>query len=290
MLRNLPHIIEYTLLRLVELKLCVLPRGVALLLGSAAGSLLYYLGVKRHVVRINFEHVGLWNPADARAIQKRLYRNMGRYMADFLRSSKKTPPYVVHNLERIEEHLSRGKGFIALLAHFGSWEILAHIYGSRYPLHVVARPMKNPFVEKWLWRRRAGTGSTPIYRKKALRQIFMLLRSNNIVAMLIDQYAGRDGTTAPFLGKPASTLRAPAGMLLKTECGILPTYALLRDDNVYEIVLQQARDLGVSRDNPEAFMDAYQAEHNRIISEWIRQHPDHYFGWFHKRFKKFASY
>ena len=81
-----------------------------------------------------------------------------------------------------------------------------------------------------------------------------------------------------------------AGIFHKTNCSVFLTYALMKDDNTYTIHVDEGRDLGVARSDKEAFVAAYQREHNDVISSWIRRYPEHYFGWFHRRFKGKIAY
>jgi len=272
-------------LRAAELAARLLPRRVTLAAGSALGSLMRVAGVYRRVVAANMAHVGLWGADEQKRIVRRLYRNMGRYMVDFLRAEPGRVPHDFTRPDFADRILARGKGVIAVIGHFGNWEVLATIFGTLVPsLHVVSMPMKNPLVENWLARKRARTGVTEISKNKAVRRILRALHDNSIVAVLIDQNARHQGTLVPFLGKPASTIRTVAGLLHKTDCAILLSYALLKDDGTYAVHVEEGRDLGVPRDDPEAFIDAYQREHNEVLSRWIQEHPDHWFGWFHRRY------
>jgi KDO2-lipid IV(A) lauroyltransferase len=285
------HVLEYLGLRLAELFMRLAPRHVGLWFGAMIGSLLYCAGVYRKVVERNFDHTALFDEQEKRKIIKRLYANMGRYGSDFLRAGRAPPPYTVENLNAVTNALSKGKGMIAVLAHFGNWELLASIFGSHFPdLNVLARPMHNPMVERWLFAKRKSARVTPIYASGALRKMVTVLSRNGIIAMLIDQYAGDQGTSVPFLGKPANTVRTAAGIFHKTGCGIVLPYALLLRDGSYRVVIEAAPNIAVSRDSKEAFITAIQKAHNDVLSRWILRYPDHYFGWFHRRFKDTVSY
>jgi KDO2-lipid IV(A) lauroyltransferase len=290
-MKRISHFIEYIGLRVIEILAGMLPRRVTLWLGGIAGLLLYHAGVYRKVVDRNFDYVGLFGDADRPRIIKNLYINMGKYAVELLRIGKKPPFFTVENIELIDAALARGKGVIAVLAHFGNWELLAAMFGSRYKeLNVFSGRLHNPLVEKWMLDKRKKTNVTLFYAAGALRKMLTVLRQNGILAMLIDQYAGDQGTTVPFLGKPAKTYRTMAGMLCKTDCGVVLPYALLQKNGSYRVVIEASPEIGVSRDNEEAFIAAAQKAHNDVISAWIMKYPEHYFGWFHRRFKDTISY
>lgn len=291
-MKFLSHVLEYCGLRAVEFLVCVMPRRCALAAGAAAGMLLFYAGVYRKVVERNFDHVGMLDGKERQKALRALYANIGRYGSDFLRAGRRRPPpCTVNNLDEVDKALARGKGMIAVLAHFGNWELLAAIFGSHFPdLNVLARPMHNPLVEKWLLAKRKRAKVTPIYASGALRKMLTVLNRNGIIAMLIDQYAADQGTSVLFLGKPANTVRTVAGLLHKTDCGIVLPFALLKPDGSYDIAIEAAPAIKVSRDNKDEFIAAVQTSHNDVLSRWIKQYPEHYFGWFHRRFKDTISY
>ena len=237
------------------------------------------------------EFVNIWTPEEQKTITKKLYRMIGRYAADFLRSSSSLPPHHIHDYELVQPLFDKGKGVIVLLGHFGNWELLADIFGEKIPgLSVVAKPMRNKLVDEWLARKRTGASVETIYSDQALRRIYEALKNNGMVAVLIDQNAGSQGTPALFLGKETSTVRTVAGLVHKTGCAVLPTYALLRDDNTYDVMIAVAPQPDIAGKSDSECIAAYQLQHNDILSGWIRQYPEHWFGWFHKRFRESIKY
>ena len=238
------------------------------------------------------EFVNLWPAEEQKNITIKLYRMMGRYAVDFLRGSARLPPHRVHNLELIQPLLDKGKGVIVLLGHFGNWELLADMFGGHFSglLNVVAKPMRNTLVDKWLARKRTAASVETIYVDQALRKIYQALKKDQLVALLIDQHPGSQGTMAAFLGKETSTIRTVAGLVHKTGCAVLPTYALLRDDNTYDVEISVAPQPVITGKTDEEAITALQTQHNDILSGWIRQYPEHWFGWFHKRFRESIQY
>lgn len=285
------HYAEYAALRVLQFIISITPRSPALKAGAFIGNCLYLSGAYRRIVKKNMEFTGLWSQEEMDTIIKKLYRTFGRYAVDFLRGKNNKPPHQVYNYELLQVLLDRGKGVIVLLGHFGNWEILADMFGSRVGcLNVVAKPMHNKLVDDWLAAKRTAAKVGTIYVEKALRKIYEVLKKNQILAILIDQHAGSQGTLVPFLGKETSTVRTVAGFVCKTGCGVLPTYALLKEDDSYDIVLSIAPELDTSGMSPDQAIDAYQRQHNDILSGWIKEHPEHWFGWFHKRFRGSIRY
>ena len=282
---------EYLLLRAVQLKLGVMPRWLALKLGGCAGLILYYFGVYRKTVRGNMEYVGWWDKKQREQITKKLYYNIGQYATDFLRPSSVLPPHTISNIEIAQQHIQQGKGTIVLLAHLGNWEMLAEIFGRRFQdLNVIAKPMKNWFVDSWLAEKRKKTGVRTIYTHQALRKMLEVIKRNGLVAILIDQHAGKHGTMVPFLGKMANTVRTVAGIVHKTNCSVISSSALIQKNGSYTIDIQCVPSAVTAGKTDEECIAEYQRIHNDMISEWIKKNPEHWFGWFHKRFRGIIGY
>ncbi len=235
-------------------------------------------------------HVELCPPEQMEALVRKVYLTTSRYAVDFLRNGK-VPVSSINSIETVEKILERKKGMIAILAHFGNWELLAQLFGSRFPaLHVIAKKMKNPYTHDWLERKRTAAKVETIYREQALRKMLQAIAKNGIVAILIDQRGGQHGSAALFLDKRANTVKTVAGIVLKTNCPVVSTYALMREDSTYDIVIDEVSPPDVAGLDQEEAIKVYQNQHNQILSSWIRKYPEHYFGWFHKRFKGMVDY
>ena len=290
------HYFEYAILRCVEAAVNIIPRKLAMALGAAVMRVLCLLGLYKKTVRTNFEHVGIWDKKQIGRIIPKLYKNMGRYAIDFLRRNGRRPPnYRLHDYDIYTESRAKGKGTIIVLAHFGNWELLAAIWGEQTDgsLNVIAKPMGNPVVEAWLLKKRTALSVKTIQTGNALRGMLGVLRKNEITAILIDQHLRGMGTPAPFLGKTALTVRTVAGLARKTGAVCVPIYAMMNSDGSYDIRFFRAEPPvpGDAGDvDEEEIISAIQTQHNDIISRWIVEHPEHWFGWFHKRFKGYVDY
>ncbi len=290
-IRALSHLAEYALLRTFQLLLTITPRHAALRFGSLLGTVLYHLGVYRRIAGKNLEHVGLWNRSERERILRSLYGNIGRYAVDFLRPVYPMPHHEIHDFEKIEPLLERGKGTIVILGHLGNWELLSTVFGRRTGrLYVIAKPMNNAIVDKWLHKKRTESSVTTIYTNQALRKMVEVTRKDGIIAILIDQYLRAHGTPAPFLGKEARTVRTVAGIVLKTGCSVISTNAIMRHDGSYDINMGAVPEPGLDGLTGDEKIAALQKLHNDVLSEQILRYPEHWFGWFHRRFREYVDY
>lgn len=289
--QNSVYKLEYILLICLENILTFLPRTLALKAGELFGWILYLTGFYKTTVKCNMIHAGFWTDEQMAIIIKRLYKNIGRYGADMLRKHKTLPDYNIHNGSLIDNGFTKNKGIIVILAHFGNWEFLANVFGKKVPnLNVVAKPMNNNIVDEWLAKKRSEASVKTIYTKQALRKMLEVLNGNGMIAILIDQHGGKHGTMIPFLGKEANTVRTVAGLVNKTGCAVLPVYSVMKDDGSYEIIFSESAPIDTEGKTDEQIITEYQIQHNNILSEWIINQPEHYFGWFHKRYRGLISY
>jgi lauroyl/myristoyl acyltransferase len=215
---------------------------------------------------------------------------MGRYFTDALRGGD-IPFQVADGSDtRLDRDRQNGKGLLLLFSHLGNWEqLLAYLSKRPFlsPATVVAKPLHNPLVDRWLERKRnrRAPGIGFVRPENAVRQSLRSLRAGGTAAYAIDQYGGRTGLPSAFLGQKTSTVRSTAGLEKKTQCRVVGAYALLLTDNTYRIVVE---DLPPA--NGEATVPDLLDRHNDLISGWIRQHPEHWFGWFHRRFRDVVEY
>src|SRR5262249_14221294 len=109
---------------------------------------------------------------------------------------------------------SRRPMFI-VTGHLGNWELALFGLGLLgYRIHAVARPLDNPYVDRFVRQLREETGQTLLSKTGDLSRIMEVLEDGGTVATLADQDAGQRGTFVEFFGRPASTFK-PIALLAK---------------------------------------------------------------------------
>lgn len=193
--------------------------------------------------------------------------------------------FKVEGVENLREGLRRGKGILFLVSHFGNWEIsslLARHIGM--PLHALAKPIKNRWIDAWINRVRARLGIQVIRAARLNREILGCLAQNHAVAMLIDQNPGlRRGEPIPFFGKAAPTTTAPAYFALKSGAAVIPAYGIREEPGRLRIVIEPPLKLAQKKDLRDAMF-----ENTRLfaqnLEQRVRQHPEQWW-WVHNRWK-----
>jgi KDO2-lipid IV(A) lauroyltransferase len=269
-----------------------LPRAWALGLGRSLG-VLYARFDARHVAiaRENLRHAFPdWPEERLLATARGVYRHFGQVIIDLLwmqgRNAKTLGPLVEFvGKEHVEAALARGKGFVCATGHLGHWE--AHALGHGYafaPAAVVGRPLDNPALEARLAALRQASGNTIISKRRALPDILRFLRSNGVVAILMDQNVQEsDGIFVDFFGRPAATTTVVAALAAKTGCAVIPGHSEVLPDGRCRVTYEPPRFFDDSQGR-EAGIARMTQELTSRIEAWVRERPEQWL-WIHRRWK-----
>jgi KDO2-lipid IV(A) lauroyltransferase len=176
-----------------------------------------------------------------------------------------------------------GLGVIVVIGHLGNWEVggLA-VTLSGYPIQSLARPINNPWIERYLHCFRTQTGQRTIPRDHALAEMIRVLLRGGMLVVQLDQDARDLGVYVNFFGRPASTHRAPATLSLKYRSPVVlvNTY---RDGRTNFAVCSDPIYPDAFRERPDPVQALTQAYSDRFEA-FVREHPDQWF-WMHDRWK-----
>jgi Kdo2-lipid IVA lauroyltransferase/acyltransferase len=193
-------------------------RAVCAGIGRSAHRL---VGRDRRLARANLARVHPeWTEATVKVEARRVFEEIGRNAYDFLRYPSLSPRDRASLVSwRGEEHLadllSRGRGAVVVTGHLGSWELLAAAMVERgYPLCALARPLREPRLERLLASHRSRMGirtfPAPGVPPAALRH----LRRGGFLGVLMDHRVKRGGVEVSFLGLPTRMTEGPARLAL----------------------------------------------------------------------------
>ncbi len=285
---RLKHALEAGAVRALDGLARALGWRASLALGAGAGALLGALGVRRRVAEANlaraFPELG---DATRRGILARHYRELGRVALEYAHldtlslSEPGGPVAEVRGFEHVRDAVKDGRGAILLSGHFGNFELMAAWIARRLPVDVVARPLSNPAVDRWLTARRERAGLGVIRADRGVRGVYAAIRAGHCVAMLADQDARRHGVFVPFLGSPASTPVGPARLAIALKVPIVMGFGRRREDGRHELEIEPP--LWADGDDEAAAL-RLTARHAERLSERVRHHPESWF-WLHRRWK-----
>lgn len=271
----------------------IFPRPVARFFGAqfAAAAFALRPGLRGIAVK-NLE---LAFPDMAESERRRIVRNMVRQVGWMAGEFSQLPRYSRKNIEKIvvldglenfQAARKLGRGVLFLTGHMSAWELAPFaqaLYGN--PLHFLVRPVTNSRVDHLINHYRCLSGNQPVDKNRSARAILKILAQGGTVGILSDHNtAGDEGIFVNFFGIPAATTSGLARIALRTGAAVVPGF-LSWDENLrkYRLRLQPAVPL-VRTDDEESDVRENTARFNRIIEDYIRNHPDQWF-WLHKRWK-----
>ena len=279
----------YVVLRTVLMIAGMFPVSMALRGGRRLGRLLKLLdGTHRRVAVKNLERSrGVCPPDEIPEFVDRVYGNIGATLAEMMLIPKLLDRLdQLVRLERfhvVDDVRRMGKGMITVIGHLGNWELIGlAVCAAGHPLHSLARPIENPWVDRFLNRFRSQTGQRIISKYEALGEMIRVIRKNEILIVQVDQDARKHGIYVDFFGRPASTHRSPAILSLKYGTPIVVAN-IFREDGVHHCVLSDPILPDAFRGLPDpvrALTQAYTAK----MEDCVRAHPDQWF-WLHDRWK-----
>ncbi len=221
----------------------------------------------------------------AKDIVKKVYQNFGLLLIETLLLRKMLRRRDIDRLVKLEnmhffsEALKGGRGGVLVVAHLGNWE-LGGVAVSRqgYPLSSIARPMDNFLLNRHLDNLRTKQKQVIIAKYNASARMAEELKSNRLLALLVDQHAGSRGLWINFFGRPASTVKSPAILALRYKSPIIPL-KVFRDNGIHRLVATEP--IYPDQHDVESLTVAY----SKRMELFIKEHPEQWF-WLHKRWKK----
>lgn len=191
---------------------------------------------------------------------------------------------VVRGKDILERLRSRNEGLLLAGAHFGNWEIGGHAFAMYRPVTAVARRMDNPKADAFIAQRRFSGRIRGIPKHdRNPRRLLHILRDGQVLAIMMDQHAGRHGIPVEFLGRPASTYPSLARLSAATGAPVYMGLCRRAGRLRYEIEVLGPIECPKSGDregDARALLTLLHAE----LEARIRSAPEQYL-WGHRRWR-----
>jgi KDO2-lipid IV(A) lauroyltransferase len=248
--------------------------------------------VRRRVIE---ENLSVAFPEASAADRQRLTRRMWEHLFllgyEILLTERKIHETNWREFVRLENHrdalrfILAGRPVVLVTGHFGNFEIGGYALALLgVPLCTVARPIDNPFLDRYLSRFRTASGQIVVAKIGATEKVDQLAREGKTVAFLADQAAGPKGCFVDFFGRKASTFKAVSLLSLAHEAPLVVCYAL-RVDRPFQFVLRVAGIFDPKQDrDPPHDVPSVTQWFTRLLEDGIRQKPEQYW-WLHRRWK-----
>ena len=191
----------------------------------------------------------------------------------------------VEGIEHVDAAMATGNGVVSFSAHFGNWEVMTAVMAQLgYPVHMVARELKDPRLDAWVQQVREACGIRVIQRGKTPFRLLNVLKEGGVLAILVDldTRSGR-GVFVDFFGRPAYTPVGPFVLARKTGALLLPVLCYRESLNRIRISFEAPWEVPRSEDAEADIREAAERA-TRFLEERIRERPEQW-AWFHKRWK-----
>jgi KDO2-lipid IV(A) lauroyltransferase len=186
--------------------------------------------------------------------------------------------------EVLELLLRRNQRVIMLTGHYGNWEILGYVLGTLgFDTTSIARPLDNPYVNRWMLGVREKKGQRILAKKGATSEVTQVLGSGGAVSFIADQDAGKKGVFVDFFGRPASTYKSIGLLAMEYQAPIVVGYARRIGDFKFAIGVQEIIHPQDWHDQDDPLRYITQ-RYTAAIEAFVRKDPEQYL-WMHRRWK-----
>ncbi len=194
------------------------------------------------------------------------------------------------NPEPIHAALSRGRGAIVILMHFGANQMAMPALGHRhYRINQIgSRPedwhrltgIRPSLLEARLadlrFRSERHLPAHFIYIDRSMLPVWKHLRRNEIVLMAADGRAGLKFFEVPFRNRIMSISQGPFRLAASTRCALIPAFCVFDPGTLrYRFEIESEIDPG-NTDEEEGSLQMMADRFAERVSRRVERHPDHY--------------
>jgi Kdo2-lipid IVA lauroyltransferase/acyltransferase len=276
----------FLLIKLFQQFLRILPESGAARGGAALGRVaLRLLTRRRKIAMANVRKImrGV-SDAQAKAVVRSCFEKLGTNFVElllvpYLPKEDLSNRFHVEGVHFVEEATKLNKGILALVFHYGNWEIMG-IASSLLHREVIAlaRPLKGQkFLQGFINHLRAATGLTVIPNQDTARDAMKYLRENRIVALLGDQREKRSkGVYVELFGEKVPTSKGIVMLAMRTGSPVMPVYLRREGFLRYTIVFCEPIEME-RKGNIEELIYKNARKINAFLEGLIVEHPEEWF-------------
>jgi KDO2-lipid IV(A) lauroyltransferase len=174
---------------------------------------------------------------------------------------------------------------VVVTAHFGNFEVGGYIMGFwGFPTFTVARPLDNPYLDRFINRFREAMGQTIINKHGTAELADSLLGSGGTLVLVGDQHAGDKGVWVEFFGRAASCHKALALFTLLNKAPMLISSVRRLKPMRFEVRLAELYDPAQPGEDELGGVTELTQWYNDVLEDEIRRAPEQYW-WLHKRWR-----
>jgi KDO2-lipid IV(A) lauroyltransferase len=271
----------------------LLPRSLSRALAIFLSQIVYVLHVRLR--RVGMRNLAMAFPEKSEKeralILRGEFKSLGRELAELCQF----PRYTLENVEQVvvydglenyERAYARKKGVLFLTAHFGGWELSAFVHSLHgHRVHVVMRPMDNPYLDRLLQDYRTMHGNKTANKDDFVRGLLAAMKAGEVVGILMDtNMTPPQGIFVNFFGIPACTASGIARIALRTDAAVVPSFTIWDESlGKYRLRFDPALEL-IRTGDQEADIVANTQLFTKLIEDYVRKYPEQWL-WVHRRWK-----
>lgn len=214
----------------------------------------------------------------------------GKVMMEFAKTWGMPPDYSlqlirqVHNEHLFHEALQEGRGTIAIVPHFGTWEVMNAWLSLHVAPVIMYKPGKDPGVDQFVLQARGRLKATMVSTDESgVKAIFKSLKRNGFTAVLPDHVPETSGgIMAPFFGIRTQTGTMVPKLIQRTGARAVMMYCMR---------VQGGFDIFFEAPDPDIYNEDLAmatAAMNRSVESVVSVDPVQY-QWSYKRFQENES-
>jgi KDO2-lipid IV(A) lauroyltransferase len=232
-----------------------MPLRVSFFFADLAGEIWYMASPRlRAVLAHNLSLTGAARERNPRRLARRISRNFGRAVAEFLYSPRMTAGNIADfvDLESFEalRKYSEPPGAVFATAHIGSWEFAAAVLAVMgINLTVIVYDDPDPRVAKLFRERREARGIKVIPVKATSRELLTAVREGSLGVVADRDFSGQ-GMAAEFFGRRVKMPFAYAGLAVARGMPVVFGICVKEPDGKYHLKVDEP--LTGDRSDPES--------------------------------------
>jgi len=192
----------------------------------------------------------------------------------------------IEGIENLHKAIKKGKGVIALSAHFGNFTLMCvRLSQEDFSFKTVIRDPNDEAVTELFIKLRKRLNVEFISarpRNVCVRKSLEYLHQNGVLCLMADQSKSK-GVVVKFFGQFVGAVAGPAIMAIRTGAPILPMFILKEGGGAHKIVIHEPIEVSLTGNNDKDVYEASQ-KFTKVIEDYARRYPDQWW-WVHQRWK-----
>jgi KDO2-lipid IV(A) lauroyltransferase len=293
----LRNVVDYPAYLVVRIFVCVVQAlpletcaRLARLLATICASI---LKIRRRLVEENLKHAFPdMSALERKRLAWRMWEHLFLLLVEVIHAPRKIHEtnwrdYVtLVNAENIIRAFFDDRPTVIICGHYGNFELSGYVLGVLgFPSFTIARPLDNPYVDRFLNDFRGLTGQYILSKDGGAAEAQQVLDRGGILALLADQHAGRKGCWVEFFGRPASSHKGIALFTLASDAPTMFCYARRTGGPLVHVMGTDEVLDPLTMPGEMRTVTGITEWYTRKLEDTIRQAPEQYW-WIHRRWRE----